>query len=89
MYKSTFAWHVEDCDLYSINFLHYGEPKFWYAIPPSEASRVEKMFEEKFPEDAQKCEAYLRHKTFIVTISEFKANKIPYGENFEKCYDLF
>lgn len=31
-FRSMFAWHVEDLNLASINFQHYGKPKYWYGI---------------------------------------------------------
>ena len=29
-WKTSFAWPTEDRDPYSINLLHFGEPKTWY-----------------------------------------------------------
>lgn len=43
MWKSSFAWHTEDMDLYSINYLHFGAPKSWYCVPPSHGKKIERM----------------------------------------------
>ena len=32
MVSATFAWHVEDHYLYSINYQHQGAAKTWYSV---------------------------------------------------------
>ena len=52
MWKATFAWHLEDVDLYSINFIHFGAPKQWYSISQEDGPRFEQAMRSKYPLDS-------------------------------------
>lgn len=43
MLFSWFAWHVEDHELHSMNYLHTGSPKTWYAVPGDYAFAFEEI----------------------------------------------
>ncbi|XP_065573719.1 lysine-specific demethylase 5D-like isoform X2 [Artemia franciscana] len=47
---STFCWHNEDHWSYSINYLHWGEPKTWYGVPGGEAELFEESVKKLAPE---------------------------------------
>lgn len=78
MWKTTFAWHTEDMDLYSINYLHFGASKTWYSIPPSHGRKFEKLCAAVFPKSAGVCRAFLRHKMTIMAPRWLKDYDIPY-----------
>lgn len=78
MWKSALAWHTEDMDLYSINYLHFGDPKSWYVVPPEHGRRLERLAKGFFPGNAQSCEAFLRHKMTLISPSILKKYGIPF-----------
>ncbi|XP_068176147.1 lysine-specific demethylase 4B [Antennarius striatus] len=78
MWKTTFAWHTEDMDLYSINYLHFGQSKSWYAVPPEHGKRLERLAQGFFPGSSQGCDAFLRHKMTLISPSILKKYSIPF-----------
>lgn len=47
---ATFCWHNEDHWSYSINYLHWGEPKTWYGVPGDKAEAFEDSMRSAAPE---------------------------------------
>jgi len=64
-WRAMFPFHVEDLDLYSINYLHTGAEKSWYSIAPGGRARFENLAESHYADDHRVCRKYLRHKTKI------------------------
>ncbi|XP_060263738.1 lysine-specific demethylase 5C isoform X16 [Ovis aries] len=50
MVFSAFCWHIEDHWSYSINYLHWGEPKTWYGVPSLAAEHLEEVMKKLTPE---------------------------------------
>ncbi|KAM7532678.1 hypothetical protein Aperf_G00000130283 [Anoplocephala perfoliata] len=76
-WATTFAWHVEDMDLYSINYLHFGAPKLWYCIPPPFARKFEAFAREHFKSEFLACHSFMRHKSILIHPKVLAAAGIP------------
>lgn len=82
MWKATFAWHLEDVDLYSINYVHFGAPKQWYSISQADIRRFEAAMKNIWPSDAKACDQFLRHKGYLISPQHLKSH---YNITVNKC----
>lgn len=80
MWKSFFSWHIEDVDLYSINYLHFGAPKVWYSVSPNDRGKFENMAQQLYPELARNCKAFLRHKDILISPRVLRAFNVPFQQ---------
>jgi hypothetical protein len=79
MWASVFCAHTEDMNLLSINYLHAGAPKIWYAIAPGKDSqRFEQLCEGHYHQARTECSEYLRHKRALVSPLRLKKAGIPF-----------
>lgn len=80
LWKATFSWHLEDQDLYSINYLHFGAPKQWYSIPQKDCNKFYELMKDTFHEEYNACSEFLRHKTFLASPAFLEKNGISYNK---------
>jgi len=76
---ATFCWHNEDHWNYSINYLHWGEPKTWYGIPGSQAMLLEETMKSIAPELFQNQPDLLQQ---LVTVSFLCLDYVMCGIRF-------
>ncbi|GLT70150.1 hypothetical protein SLA2020_422470 [Shorea laevis] len=80
MLFSWFAWHVEDHELHSMNFLHTGSSKTWYAVPGDYALAFEEAIHMKAyggNMDRLAALSLLGEKTTLVSPELVVASGIP------------
>jgi jumonji domain-containing protein 2 len=78
MWASAFAAHAEDMNLLSINYLHAGSPKYWYAIAQEDSKRFESLARSHFPGQASECHEFLRHKRCLLSPAILKKAGIKF-----------
>ncbi|RMX66117.1 hypothetical protein DD238_001171 [Peronospora effusa] len=84
MWRAMFAFHTEDMDLYSINYVHTGKPKFWYGVPPDAAPQLERAAQSMFPEKFHECHQFLRHKTSLISPARLREFGVPFYRAYQK-----
>eukprot|EP00887_Chlorella_sp_A99_P000860 scaffold5.g860.t1 len=76
-WRSCFAWHTEDCDLHSVNYLHCGADKQWYVIPPAHRERFERLMRCLLGDLFCTCPEFMRHKELLVSPALLAVHNIP------------
>uniref|UniRef100_A0A3Q2G4C5 [histone H3]-trimethyl-L-lysine(4) demethylase n=1 Tax=Cyprinodon variegatus TaxID=28743 RepID=A0A3Q2G4C5_CYPVA len=74
---SSFCWHIEDHWSYSINYLHWGEPKTWYGAPGFAAEQLEKVMKKLAPELFDSQPDLLHQLVTIMNPNTLMAHGVP------------
>lgn len=74
---ASFCMHVEDHWSYSINYLHWGEPKTWYAVPRTSAESLERCMKRAAPELFRKNPNLLEMRITMLNPNILINNCIP------------
>ncbi|UYV65125.1 KDM5A [Cordylochernes scorpioides] len=82
---ATFCWHNEDHWSYSINYLHWGEPKTWYGVPGHEADKFETAMRSEAPQLFDAQPDLLHHLVTILNPNILMEKGIPVSLQVRGC----
>jgi jumonji domain-containing protein 2 len=88
MWASVFSAHTEDMNLLSINYLHAGAPKYWYAIAQEDSHRFESLMSSMFSHLSTSCPEFLRHKRSLLSPSLLQKAGISYTTMVQRAGDI-
>ncbi|XP_060736960.1 lysine-specific demethylase 5B-B isoform X8 [Tachysurus vachellii] len=74
---SSFCWHIEDHWSYSINYLHWGEPKTWYGAPGFAAEQLEEVMKKLAPELFESQPDLLHQLVTIMNPNTLMSHGVP------------
>ncbi|XP_022716483.1 LOW QUALITY PROTEIN: lysine-specific demethylase JMJ15-like [Durio zibethinus] len=74
---SSFCWHVEDHHLYSLNYMHWGDPKIWYGVPGNHATSLEAAMRKHLPDLFEEQPDLLHELVTQLSPSVLKAEGVP------------
>uniref|UniRef100_A0A060TA64 ARAD1D24640p n=1 Tax=Blastobotrys adeninivorans TaxID=409370 RepID=A0A060TA64_BLAAD len=82
MIFSGLNWHFDDFFTYSVNYLHFGEQKTWYAIPEEDAPKYRELISEILgPDRIKKSPKDLLEAEYMLTPETLRSAGI-------RCYGL-
>lgn len=81
---SSFCWHVEDHHLYSLNYMHFGDPKVWYGVPGIDAVKLEDAMKKHLPELFEEQPDLLHELVTQLSPSILKAEGVPVYRAIQK-----
>lgn len=86
---ATFCWHNEDHWNYSINYLHWGEPKTWYGVPGMKAELFEETMKKVAPELFKSQPDLLHQLVTIMNPNLLMANGVPVSIRLHVFFSYF
>nr|XP_043622971.1 putative lysine-specific demethylase JMJ16 isoform X5 [Erigeron canadensis] len=77
---SSICWKVEEHQLYSLSYMHFGASRIWYGVPSKYHLKCEALLKKSFPELAGHPELF--HKLVLVFIEQSRTRQESFRREF-------